>query len=222
MVHSSAEGERCHRTYRKPAWCGEAVAGLVVLAIVLYWFFITLLPNVFGDDPAEDEKVPVAKSDSEELLAPEAAKFPTPAEDPITVALKVAGSEGGTYAVREVTWEDDGAVENFGTIFNLGDPDFKGTLRSQPVGRTFDIDDGVWKDRDGKLQWDSILITVDKTDGGNAGMWEGALYAKLYVNDELVDCGNTDDGSSVRFQWSPPDGAAGAVTKMICWTYPGF
>ncbi len=149
-----------------------------------------------------------------------AAEYPEsaePVEEPMDVVLKITGSEGGAYTVRAETWEEGDLGEQIGTIFGAGKSDYEGVLGTKLTQYRFDMDDGVWADRHGDLQWDDIKINVDKS-----GEWEGKIYAKLFVNDELVDCGNTDSNTAIRFVWEPPDGSLGFWGRFFCGRYPGF
>ena len=149
--------------------------------------------------------------------SPPAAEYPEPAEKPIKVVLKLAGSEGGAYVIRAEIGQEGDIGEQWGTIFSLGKPDHKGVLGSNPTEYRFNMGDGVRTDSRGDPEWDHININIDK-----AGKWEGEMYAKLYVNGELVDCDNTDSDWAIRFVWSPPDGSLGFIGSLPCRMYPGF
>lgn len=99
-------------------------------------------------------------------------------------------------------------------LFSLGNTDYKGVIGSEPTQYRFSMGDGVRTDSSGNQVWDHITINVDKD-----GKWEGEMYAKLFVDGELVDCYRTESNWAIRFVWTPPDGALGLLGRLPCNMY---
>jgi hypothetical protein len=180
-----------------------------------------------SDNSSAAKEIVKSEAENEETepdgpLAPDAAEYPTPSKEPIEVVLRIAGSEGGAYNIWKLTEGNASLTETLEDLFTAGEPNHKGILKSEPIEYKFNLGDGVYKDTNGAMTWDEIEISIDKAEGAMAGQWEGTMYAKLFVDGEVVDCGNTDDGFAIRLRWTPPDGAKGLAGRAICGTYPGF
>lgn len=191
-----------------------ALAALVVIVVIGLIMLLYYLAAPAAESPEPSAPAPVAESPEP---ATPTAEYPQPSKERIEVVVQIAGSEGGSYVVRAETRGEDDVAEKFGTLFSLGDTDHEGVLGSEPTEYRFNMGDGVTTDSDGNVEWDSILINIDKYAN-----WEGEIYAKMFVNGELADCRDTDSNWAIRFSWTPPDGTLSSFGGLPCRMYPGF
>jgi hypothetical protein len=204
----SHQGEGNRVSQDSSSTWGSTLGGIVAFVLILAWLVQTVNSCSGGEQENQNASRPANRAEESAKKDPNnpPADYDgpaTPSEKPIEVVLRVSGSQGGAYEVWQYTEEDSSDYEDVERLVGPPQkPDIRNVLRSEPTEYRFGMDDGVMKDSDGDLVWDTMNVKIEK--GERRGQdWEGEVYAELLVDGKEVSCSRTESGWAIRLSWSP-------------------